>query len=85
MRQLLETAQPLSEVLWRLEAGAGPVDTPERRADLQARLTKRANEIIEPTVRQYYRDAIRDLLQAELRLEGNRRRSCAARDRKSVV
>lgn len=79
MRQLLETAQPLSEVLWRLEAGAGPVDTPERRADLQARLTKRANEIIEPTVRQYYRDAIRDRLQAEFRPEGNRRRSMAAR------
>ena len=79
MRQLLETAQPLSEVLWRLEAGAGPVDTPERRADLQARLTKRANEIIEPTVRHYYRDAIRDRLQAEFRPEGNRRRSMAAR------
>ena len=79
MRQLLETAQPLSAVLWRLEAGAGPVDTPERRADLQARLTKRANEIIEPTVRQYYRDAIRDRLQAEFRPEGNRRRSMAAR------
>ena len=79
MRQLLETAQPLSEVLWRLEAGAGPVDTPVRRADLQARLTKRANEIIEPTVRQYYRDAIRDRLQAEFRPEGNRRRSMAAR------
>jgi len=79
MRQLLETAQPLSEVLWRLEAGGGPGGTPERRADLQARLTKRANEIIEPTVRQYYRDAIRDRLQAEFRPEGNRRRSMAAR------
>ena len=79
MRQLLEAAQPLSDVLWRLEAGAGPVDTPERRADLQARLTKRVNEIVEPTVRQYYRDAIRDRLQAAFRPEGNQRRGMMAR------
>lgn len=79
MRQLLEAAQPLSDVIWRLEAGAGPVDTPERRADLQARLTKRVSEIAEPTVREFYRDAIRERLQAAFRPDGNRRRGVAAR------
>ena len=78
-RQRLEAAQPLSDVMWRLEAGAGPVDTPERRADLQARLMKRAGEIAEPTVREFYRDAIRDRLQAAFRPDGNRRRGVTAR------
>lgn len=73
MKQVLESAQPLSDVLWRLEAGAGPVDTPERRADLQSRLTKRVNEIGDPTVREYYRDAIRDRLQATFRPGAARR------------
>ena len=31
MRELLDRAQPLAEVLWRVEAGQ-PIDTPERRA-----------------------------------------------------
>ena len=79
MRQLLEAAQPLSEVLWRLEAGAAPADTPERRADLQARLTKRVNEIVEPTVREYYRNAIRDRLQVTFQVGRNRRRGVVAR------
>lgn len=79
MRQLLETAQPLSEVLWRLEAGARPVDTPERRADLKMRLTKRVNQIVEPTVRQYYHEAIRERLQATFQPGGSRYRGMAGR------
>ncbi len=78
MRQLLEAAQPLSDVLWRLEAGAAPVDTPERRADLQARLEKRVSEIGDPTVRDYYREAVRDRLRAAFRPEGRARRSDTA-------
>lgn len=72
MRQLLEAAQPLSDVLWRLESGAGPIDTPERRADLQARLNKRVNEIGDQTVREFYRDAIRERMRSAFRPSGNR-------------
>ncbi|NKB55554.1 MAG: DNA primase [Alphaproteobacteria bacterium] len=77
MRQILEAAQPLSEVIWRLEAGAGPVDTPERRADLQARLEKRVGEIGDATVREYYRSAVRDRLWASFRSGGGKRRGAA--------
>ena len=38
MRQILDGAMPLSGLLWRLELGLRPVDTPERKADLQRRL-----------------------------------------------
>lgn len=78
MRQVLDAAQPLSDVLWRLEAGAGPVDTPERRADLQVRLGKRVNEIGDPAVREYYREAVRDRLRAAFRSEGYARRGGTA-------
>ena len=72
MRQLLEAAQPLSDALWRLEAGAGPLDTPERRADLQARLEKRVGAIGDPTVRDFYRDAMRERLRATFRPDRRR-------------
>ena len=38
MREVLERARPLAEVLWPLETASGPLDTPERRAALEQRL-----------------------------------------------
>ena len=78
MRQLLAAAQPLSDVLWRLEAGAGPIDTPERRADLQARLERRVGEIADGTVREHYRDAVRERLRSTFRSDGGRRHGTVA-------
>jgi DNA primase len=74
MRQILEAAQPLSEVIWRMEVGAAAVDTPERRADLQARLERRVNEISDATVREHYRSAVRDRLWASFRSDKNKSR-----------
>jgi DNA primase len=62
MRQVLEAARPLSSVIWDIESGLGPLDTPERRADLQARLRKRTDEIADPTVREHYRTMFKERL-----------------------
>jgi DNA primase len=36
--EILATARPLSEMLWQSELAARPIDTPERRADLERRV-----------------------------------------------
>ncbi len=60
--KVLAAALPLSEVLWRREIRARPVDTPERRAALEAALTKIAGQIGDDKVRAYYRQHFMDRL-----------------------
>lgn len=60
MRSLLEAAQPLVEVLWRRERDAEPLETPEHKAGLEARLKAAAGRIAHQGVRAAYQ---RDLLQ----------------------
>lgn len=55
MAVLLKQAEPMAVALWRLEIQAKPLDTPERRADLHARLRRRVGQILDPTVREFYR------------------------------
>ena len=62
MRQILDGARPLSDLLWNLELGLRPVDTPERKADLQRRLDARARQIEDATVQGHYRSAFRERL-----------------------
>lgn len=62
MRQVLDGAKPLSDLLWDLELGLRPVDTPERKADLQRRLDARARQIADETVQAHYRSAFRERL-----------------------
>jgi len=52
---VLGAARPLAAVLWTRESEAGPFDTPERRAALEARLNDVTNTIADETVRRYYR------------------------------
>lgn len=54
MGELLERAQPLIEVLWSRERDAEPLDTPERKAGLEARLKAAAAQIQHPGVRAAY-------------------------------
>ncbi|MEE3094207.1 MAG: DNA primase [Pseudomonadota bacterium] len=56
LRNILDAAQPLAEVVWDIERRAGPTDTPERMAGLKARLRQQASRIAEPTVRELYRN-----------------------------
>ncbi len=51
---LLKTAQPLDRFLFDREAGAAPLDTPERRAAFKARLKALAGEIGDRDVRRDY-------------------------------
>lgn len=62
MRQVLDAARPLSDLLWDLELGLRPVDTPERKADLQRRLEARAKQIADAAVQGHYRSTFRDRL-----------------------
>jgi DNA primase len=60
--RVLAAACPLSEMLWRAELTAGPVDTPERRADLEHRLMTQASLIGDRSVQNEYRRFFRDRL-----------------------
>ncbi len=51
---LLATAQPLERFLFDAEAGAAPLDTPERRAAFKARLKALAGEIGDGDIRRDY-------------------------------
>jgi DNA primase len=52
---VLNAARPLAQVLWTRESEASPLDTPERRAALEARLADVAAAIGDDAVRRYYR------------------------------
>jgi DNA primase len=60
--ELLAAARPLSEVLWQAELATRPVDTPERRAELERRLMAEAGLIADRTVQNEYRRFLRDRL-----------------------
>jgi DNA primase len=60
--QVLESALNLSDIIWRLETEGKNLDTPERRASLQASLLKRASLIADPLVQNQYRQEWRDRL-----------------------
>ncbi len=57
--QVLENAHPLLEALWQIEARAAPLDSPEAKAGLKARLMTSVESIEDADVRALYR---RDLL-----------------------
>lgn len=56
MEEVLARALPLADVLWRRETEGRPLDTPERRAALEAALFALAGEIRNPAVQNHYRD-----------------------------
>lgn len=62
MQSILDAAEPLDAVLWNAEAAGQPLDTPERRAALEARLMQLAGRIGDEAVRRQYRSRFRDRL-----------------------
>ncbi|TNE58118.1 MAG: DNA primase [Alphaproteobacteria bacterium] len=62
MASVLDAALPLIDLLWQREIGEGRYDTPERRADLEARLERATLEIADAKVQSFYRQALRDRL-----------------------
>jgi DNA primase len=55
VKDVIETARPLAELLWMREAEAGALNTPERRAAFEARLAQVIASIGDESVRKYYR------------------------------
>jgi DNA primase len=55
IEDVLAAARPLAQVLWSRESEAGPSDTPERRAALEARVAEVTAAIADESVRRYYR------------------------------
>src|SRR5437764_625830 len=70
--EILAAARPLSEMLWQSELAARPIDTPERRADLERRLMADAALITDRIVQGEYRRFLRDRLFALGRPSGGR-------------
>jgi DNA primase len=60
--EILAAARPLSEMLWQSELAARPIDTPERRADLERRVMADAALIADRIVQSEYRRFLRDRL-----------------------
>jgi len=60
--EVLAGARPLAEMLWMRETEAAPVDTPERRAGLEARLNRVTAGIASESVRKYYRQDLEQRL-----------------------
>ena len=55
IEDVLGASRPLAHVLWERESEAGPFDTPERCAALEARVTQVVATIADETVRRYYK------------------------------
>lgn len=62
MDAVLAGAQPMADILWRKETEGHPLDTPERRAALEASLYGLASQIKHPAVQTHYKDHFRSRL-----------------------
>lgn len=60
MRDVLQSAVPLSDHIWQKAIEARPIDTPERRADFDQRIRALLGRIENKDVRAHYRDAYRE-------------------------
>ncbi|CDZ46927.1 DNA primase [Neorhizobium galegae] len=60
--KVLNEAKPLVEMIWQREASSASFDTPEKRAELEARLKQIVSVIADENVRRHYQQAIRDRL-----------------------
>lgn len=63
LQAVLDDARPLADMLWARETGGGVFDTPERRAELEARLKQMTGLIADENVRRHYAQDVRDRIQ----------------------
>ena len=61
---VLAAARPLADMVWSREAVSGVFDTPERRAELEARLKQVTSTITDESVRRHYGQDMRERLNA---------------------
>jgi DNA primase len=60
----LPQARPLADVVWSREAGSGVFETPESRAELEAKLRQTTAQIADESLRRHYQQDMRDRMQA---------------------
>lgn len=65
--QVMAQAKPLAEMIWIREAGNGTFETPEKRAELEARLKHTVAVIADEGVRRFYQQHMRERLNAFFR------------------
>ncbi|MEM7289315.1 MAG: DNA primase [Pseudomonadota bacterium] len=62
MQEVINAALPLADMLWNREISSGIFNTPERRAELEAKLRQVVASIRDDSVRRHYDQDIRDRL-----------------------
>ncbi|MCD2175927.1 DNA primase [Rhizobium sp. C4] len=62
--RVMAQAKPLAEMIWTRESQSGSYSTPEKRAELEARLRQITNVIADESVRRHYQQAMREKLNA---------------------
>lgn len=69
--KVMAEARPLAETIWMRETSGGNFETPEKRAELEARLKQVVSVIADENVRRYYQQEMRDRLHGLF--QGNKR------------
>ena len=67
MKAVLDSAQPLIDVVWKQRIEGQALDTPERRAAAEKDLLDQAHEIADETVRRQYIQTLKDRLYTQFR------------------
>jgi DNA primase len=62
MRDVLNAALPLAEMIWNRETASGIFETPERRAELEARIRSITSLVKDESVRRHYEQDMRERL-----------------------
>lgn len=68
--RVLADARPLAEMIWLRETGQGGFDTPEKRAELEARLKQIVATVGDESVRRHYSQDMRERLNGLFRPSG---------------
>jgi DNA primase len=82
--KVMAQAKPLAEMIWTREVNNGTFDTPEARAELEARLKQMVSVISDENVRRHYQQDMRDrlngLFQPQFQRSGNQQGRGFSRD-----
>ncbi|PWV97676.1 DNA primase [Hoeflea marina] len=79
--QVIEAARPLAAMVWSREAGSGVFETPESRAELEARLRQVTGTIADESVRFHYQQDMRERMRAFFGGPGPRQRNQGGQER----
>ncbi len=82
--KVLAQAKPLADLIWSREAASGTFETPEARAELEARLRRIVSVIVDEDVRRHYQQSMRErlngLFQPQFQRGGNQQARGFSRD-----